>query len=270
VRWCLVVVAACGSSSSTSQDATLDQCSAELVDLGAWGAPTPLTALNSPAGDGGPAPTDDGLELYFSSTRQPGLGEADLYRVTRTSVDAAWGAVEPLATLATQFNETTPALSHDGLTMWFTSDRGGSDDIWVSSRADRGSDWGAPIVVTELSSAGIDYGASPFLGDLNMLLVTNGGFAIAQRLQPGDRWQTPVALAAPQTTGPGWMSPCGLELDFEVDNAFYVAQRKSTFDAFGPEQPIAELLGGAETLRLSPDRHHAYLSSDGDLYEAVR
>ena len=261
------MVAACGSS--TSPDAALDQCSAELVALGAWGTPTPLTALNSAASDGDPSPTDDGLELYFSSTRMPGLGGADLYRVARTSADAAWGAVESLPTLATQFNETTPALAHDGLTMWFTSDRGGSDDIWVTSRPDRASDWGAPVVVTELSSAGIDYGASPFLGDLNMLLVTNDRFAIAQRLQPGDRWQTPVALAAPQTTGPGWMSPCGLELDFEVDGVFNVAVRKSTFDAFGQEQPIAELPGG-ESLRLSPDRHHAYFSSDGDLYEAVR
>jgi hypothetical protein len=55
-----------------------------------------------------------------------------------------------------------------------------------------------------------------------------------------------------------------------------MVRRASTSEQFGPEQHIDELSSPNydEDLRLSPDRHHAYFSTNGvgggDLYESSR
>ncbi|MFT3695413.1 MAG: hypothetical protein QM831_19925 [Kofleriaceae bacterium] len=296
--WLLVLVG-CGrlefaeraGDSNTEEDA----CAAELVDLGAWSTPQAIVALNTTASEDDPAPSDDGLEMFFTSNRTGSMGKADIWRSTRASIDESWGVPELVPELSSTANENTPELSHDALTMYFASDRDTpNDDIYVATRVDRMSPWSTPVPVTELNSMAIDRAPSLWNGDHAMIFhslraggVGDEDFYMTQRLEPGDPWQPPTLLGSPPNTAGhelrGWMSPCGLELDYEADRGadplpdFYVVRRTNVLDGFGPEQKISELSTAGvvdQDLRLSPDRHHAYFAStpgaDGDLYEAVR
>lgn len=270
-----------------------DACAAERVELGPWSPPTPLVALNSPVEDDDPTPSDDGLELYFTSPRPGSLGAADIWRVRRASTLVAWGPVEHVLELSSAQNENTPELSSDGLTMWFVSNRPGGmgqDDIWVTTRPDRNSSWTTPSNVSELNTPALERGPSVFLGGLAMVFHSDrpggkGGsdFWITTRASPTDRWLPPVPLDSVNTPGDelrGWMSPCGLDLYYQADRGsgmdFYMRRRGSLDEPFGPEQSIPELSDPAydQDLRLSPDRRHAMFSSQrtgaGDLYESFR
>ena len=75
-------------------------CSACAVvpAYGPWGAPEPVTAVNSPAAEGCPIESPDGLSLYVASSRNvPGAkGKQDIYRARRASIGAPWGPLENL------------------------------------------------------------------------------------------------------------------------------------------------------------------------------
>src|SRR5262245_58586309 len=67
--------------------------------------------------------------------------------------------VQPVAELNTTGNEDDPTLTADQLEIFFTSTRAGglgADDIWTSRRPSTSAPWGAPTLVTELSSPSRD------------------------------------------------------------------------------------------------------------------
>jgi Tol biopolymer transport system component len=292
-----VLVVACGrvdfaqtNLSGPSADApVVDQCAAELVDLGAFGAPTLVTATSSPASEDDPTPSDDGLELYFTSTRAGTLGMADVYRVARAQPTDAWGSAEHILELSGSANENTPELSSDGLTIWVVSDRTGTvglDDIWVATRADRSATWSALVDVTELNSPKLDRGPSVWLGGTRMWQHSDRGsgtrFYEATRTDASSPWSTPAEVTFSDTKGfRGWVSPCGFELYYQKDETgsnmdLYYASRASLADPFVPVRALDELNSTKydQDLRLSPDRRHAYFSTvrDGnnEIYEATR
>ena len=82
--------------------------------------------------------TDNGLELYFSSTRD---GDSDLYVARRASTDASFGEPEALADLndpngtATATQERMPWLSPKGDQLYFASDRTGQYALYVANKA---------------------------------------------------------------------------------------------------------------------------------------
>lgn len=292
VVWLLAALAGCGrldfAPPPDPADAA-DRCAAEAVALGPFGAPTPVAAVNTPMEEDDPTPSDDGLELYFTSTRTGGLGSADVWRVRRNDPAAPWGPVEHVQELSTAKYENTPALSSDGLTMWLVSNRPGTlgdDDIWVSTRADRESPWAPPVDVAVLNSAALDRAPSPFLDDRALLFhSTRTGttaFYVTTRADDASPWSPPTLLASPANGLRGWVSPCGLELYFELDRGtgtgtdFYLARRASVDEPFGASVELTELSsqGFDQDIRLSPDRRHVYFASNrggnGDIYEASR
>jgi hypothetical protein len=63
-------------------------------------------------------------------------------------------------TINTAWDEQHPALSPDGLSLYFVSNRPnglGGSDIWVSRRDDHDSPWGYPVDVESLNSAAGDF-----------------------------------------------------------------------------------------------------------------
>lgn len=295
--WAIVALAACGRvdfDPLVLPDAD-PQCASELVELPRWNTPVRIAALSGTSSDDDPCPSDDGLELFFTANRSDTVGEADIYRATRASTSDPWGAIEHVVELASTVRENTPALSADALTMWFASDRpggAGDDDIWVTTRADRSSPWTTPRAIPELATSFIDRAPSLFDHELAMVFHSTrpGGpgdqdFWITHRATLTSPWDPPVPLGPPNSPDAeyrGWISPCGLELDYQASRGqtsgpdFYVVRRATVDEPFGPEQEITELSSTAydQDLRLSPDRRHAYFSSrrdgDDDLYEAVR
>ena len=87
-----------------------------------WTDPQPLNGVNSEADDLGPEPAPDGESLYFYSNREGTHGGFDLWTARRT-VDG-WGDVSNLGPLVnSEFNDYGPAITPDGATLYFSSNR---------------------------------------------------------------------------------------------------------------------------------------------------
>jgi hypothetical protein len=87
---------------------------------GSFGPPALVPELSSPANEGGPELSRDGLELYLQSNRAGGLGGQDLWVSRRASVFDPWGAPANVAELNTTGQEVTPVLSWSGETLYFS------------------------------------------------------------------------------------------------------------------------------------------------------
>ncbi|MFQ6036903.1 MAG: hypothetical protein ACE5NM_13775 [Sedimentisphaerales bacterium] len=109
-----------------------------------FGTPTNLgPTVNSTAKDGTLSTSADGLSGYFDSTRSGGSGREDIYVTTRASVSEPWGeAVNLGPTVNSSGSDWAPCISHDGLSLYFTS-WGEKFDIWVTTRETTADDWAA-------------------------------------------------------------------------------------------------------------------------------
>jgi len=111
---------------------------------GTFSEPVPVSDLNSKWHDGPVAVTADGNTMYFASEsfkeskqyerdreNNLKLGQVYLYRATRQ--DGKWGNIEPVPFNDKRWSTGNPAVSADGKTLYFSSDREGSlggNDIW--------------------------------------------------------------------------------------------------------------------------------------------
>lgn len=113
---------------------------------GVFGPPTLVPGVNSTSDDGQPNLSRDGLELYFYSNRPiPGVPtNNDIYVTTRSSTSEPWSTPVNLGPdVNNGANETRPSLSWDGSTLYFGSNRPGSEplngtpssDIYVTTRS---------------------------------------------------------------------------------------------------------------------------------------
>lgn len=116
-----------------------DIYASDLNRDGSFSAPVNVAELNSAYRDTRTAIRKDGLEMFFASNRPGGLGVIDLWVATRSSTNDLWGVPVNLgAVLNSTFNDGAPAISRDGTTLYFYSDRpGGSglNDLYVSTRS---------------------------------------------------------------------------------------------------------------------------------------
>jgi hypothetical protein len=145
----------------------------------AWEAPVHLTTVNSAADDQSPAffEGEDGLELYFSSTRAGGLGGSDIY-VCRMNEDGTFSTPELVPELSTASGENGVELNTNGLEVYLSSNRAGAQglyDIFVSTRASIHDLWAEPVPVTQLNSPWGD--AAPALLPDGLTLIFNSGRA---------------------------------------------------------------------------------------------
>jgi len=89
------------------------------------------------------------LEIIFGSWNRPGgFGKQDLWVATRKDTEDPWSKPVNLGPVVnTSNNEGGPALSRDGTTLYFHSDRPGPGtlgllDLYVTTRAKLGEDEG--------------------------------------------------------------------------------------------------------------------------------
>lgn len=115
------------------------------VVKGKWGKPLPIANLNTNARELYPAVSPDGAWLVFSSDREGGIGELDLYS-SRRQPDGSWASPENLSSLVnSDKNEITPFISESN-SLYFATRAlsiNGSYDIVKCER--RESSWGAPV-----------------------------------------------------------------------------------------------------------------------------
>ncbi len=112
------------------------------IASGNFSQPINVFELNSPYTEACFWVRDDGLEIFFSSTRaalNDDLNSFDLWVSTRANIFDNWSPPARLgAAINTEnYREVNPSLSADWQTMYFTSNRGsgfGGNDIYVTTR----------------------------------------------------------------------------------------------------------------------------------------
>ena len=105
---------------------------------GTYGPAALVVELSSSGNDLRPTLRFDALEIFLSSNRAGTLGADDIWVSTRRGKSEAWPSPTNVGTaINTAFQERMPALSGDGMTLYFASTRpggSGSFDLWVARR----------------------------------------------------------------------------------------------------------------------------------------
>ena len=215
-----------------------------------FGTPKLVAELLSVSSGENPTLTSDELELYFSA--------GDLYRAKRASPDAPFDPPEALSALSTLEFETSPAISSDGLTLWFGSDRRVKNhvEVFVSRRSSRSAEFGAPELVPELGSPQNDIPRPLGLHGTTMPLSSARDTAADYRTyltrfdETSGRFGAPEPVMeltfADRATTDAWLSDDGLVMLFAsgasgVPPDLYAAFRKSTTRPFSVIQALADL-----------------------------
>jgi Tol biopolymer transport system component len=110
------------------------------------------STINTSYDEIGQSISADGLTLYFGeSMTNPGLnghGGPDLWVTTRDTIDDEWAPPTNLGpTVNTSYADVNPAISADGLSLYFASNREGgygSWDLWMTTRETTSDPWGEP------------------------------------------------------------------------------------------------------------------------------
>ena len=237
-----------------------------------WSTPVPIPGVSSSAAEDDPSMTADRLTIVFTSTRAGGLGLDDIYIGTRASTAAAF-TVTALTALNSAMDEASPEISADGSTIYFTSDRSGNDDVYVSTRS--GTTWSTPQVVAELSTASGEGDIAVSPDGLTALVARSTGIYIATRAQAGAAFGTPTVVpvldvtgdvAAPTLTN----GATTVYLHGGATRDLYVAYRPG--NAFTTPVLVTELntAGRDAAPFISADGTRLLFVRDGELYESTR
>ena len=103
---------------------------------GSWGDVMNVADVNTTSQEARPTLSHNCDEIIFHSDRRLRMN-LDLYSARRDPATGHWSAPEPLSSLNTAAQDGQPALSADGETLYFFSNRPnplGTADLWVSTR----------------------------------------------------------------------------------------------------------------------------------------
>lgn len=237
-------------------------------------APQRLEELSIESRADNPSLTADLLEIYFTTAHGPDRGE--VWSATRSDKTATFDTPVLVTEINSPSLETSPIVSEDGLTFWVGSDRSGglgALDIWVSTRASRGTAWTTPKPLAALNSSGNDIPRPPGQHRLIMPLSSDrdspGLYAIyfASRPQPSAAFADPRLISelsvADHNIVDGFLTEDGLDLFWDLGPEIgfadlYVSSRRSTDDRFERRVALTEL-------NTSSNERDPWLSQDGKL-----
>jgi peptidoglycan-associated lipoprotein len=113
-----------------------------------WSTPVPVDDLNSESEDGTPSFSSDYNEVYFTRCEAGKREKKGCVIMVSKRTGDKWSDPEDTKILPDSLVAAHPALSNDGLTMYFVSDMpGGSGlkDIYTVTRTDVSDAWSAPV-----------------------------------------------------------------------------------------------------------------------------
>ncbi len=157
LAWSAPLALLLGCSTEPSRSVAGALAASHTSNFSAWSEPVSLgPTINTPYNELQSTLSKDGLSLYFASNRPESDDDAvldnNIWVAQRACSDAADPACawQPPVKLEppvnTEFNDAGPALSRDGHWLFFISNRPegsfGSNDVWVSWRADVHDDFG--------------------------------------------------------------------------------------------------------------------------------
>lgn len=220
----------------------------------------------------GPEPGGRILALAFDAERTPWSAPVRL--------DAPVN--DPLA------NEQGPALSPDGLSLYFCSDRpggSGGNDLWAVTRASETDPWKdavnlGPTVNSPVGDCGPSFSQDGLLLFFNSRRTGVNDIYVTSRADPTDNlsWSTPVRLGSDVNTALNqeispfvtkWSDEGTAELYFgrgsgNANGDVFVATVDRTGATFGPAVPVAELnsAGGEQYLSVRFDGREGLIASN--------
>lgn len=177
-----------------------------------WGEPVNLgSTVNSSQHDWAPSISTDSLSLYFSSGRSGSRGFSDIWVTTRPSISDSWGRPVNLGTTVnSDFYDTCPSLSADGLSLFFGSNREKITTaypdlcyIYVTTRPTTNDPWGTPARLGSAVNPGLEYDSDwPRISDDGLSLFFSRWFPdidktvlyVATRTSTLDSWSNAVSL----------------------------------------------------------------------------
>ena len=114
-----------------------------------WSIPVPVDIINSEFEDGTPFFTNGYKELYFTRCEAGRREQKGCEIMYSKKTGESWSEPESLKILPDSLVAAHPALTSDGLTLYFVSDMGGGSggkDIWKVTRDDAASNtWSKPV-----------------------------------------------------------------------------------------------------------------------------
>ena len=169
-----------------------------------FGEVRPLDELNTADDEAAGHISADGLTLYFSSRGLGGEGENDLWLARREDRRDPFGAAENLGPgVNTEFSDSSPSLSVDGLELYFQSRRPGGAgllDLYVATRDFLGAAFGNVRNLAQLNTAAKDSVPSLSSGGLTLFFVRATDIWVATRQSTADDFADPVNLGPPVNT----------------------------------------------------------------------
>jgi peptidoglycan-associated lipoprotein len=162
-----------------------------------WSMPVPVSALNSEFEDGTPDISSDYKEIFFTRCEAGKREKKGCKIMSSTRNGDNWSEPKDLGILSDSVIAAHPAISPDGLTLYFVSDIAGGfggKDIWYVTRNSRSDPWSRP------KNAGPDINTGgneefPFVRDDATLyfasdgLIGMGGLDIFKAVsQPDGTW----------------------------------------------------------------------------------
>ncbi|MCU0456382.1 MAG: OmpA family protein [Bacteroidales bacterium] len=162
-----------------------------------WSTPVPVDVINSEFEDGTPVFSGNFRELYFTRCEAGKREKKGCVIMYSKMTGESWSEPKNTGILPDSVVAAHPAISSDGLTMYFASDiSGGSGgkDIWKSTRASEGDAWSVPRNLgPDINTPGNEL--FPFLrSDGNLYfssdgLIGMGGLDIFKAVpQPDESW----------------------------------------------------------------------------------
>lgn len=272
----------------------------QIADLPAYhfGTPVLVKELASTVKVENPTLTGDSLQIFFTTNRNNG-SNTDVWFARRSAAGDPFGSPEIVPVVNSDDRETSAAISSDGLTLWFGSDRpggAGNVDIWVSERASLSAEWSTPTNLAQLNSSSNDIPRPPGQHGLVMPMASTSASTdlywtyLAARADTTSPFEAPVAIPELQypdrSTVDAFLTDDGLTMFFsssprtpssdaadggEAGGAssaadLHVAFRRSTTEPFSVTRPLADLNTSFDERDpcLSPDGSTLYFTSDRD------
>jgi hypothetical protein len=142
------------SSERDGQGMTDIFVSSRATRTSAWSTPALVIELNSPSYENVSGILPNGLLMLVDRGDQ-------LHLSTRASLTTPWSPLAPIAELNASPYNSDGWLSPDALTIYFTSDRTGNIDLYVTTRLTDNGVFAEPTAILELNSSEAD--SDPFL-----------------------------------------------------------------------------------------------------------
>jgi len=261
-----------------------------------FGTPVPTINVNSTANDEYARLSGDLLTMYLASDRNiAGSDGVDLYKSSRSSIGQPWTTPVRINQAGGGYvggagNQYAPSPTGDGTTLYYSSDETSSFKIYVSTRANVQTDFGAPGVWSVSTAANDrDPYALPAGDVVYFASDRNGGMRTFRVVYTTSSWGTPEEQMS-YGTGNSAVSPVvtpdeltmffsgrpGSTGSFDI----YMATRAKKSDAFGTPvlvDAVTDANSFDAPTYITPDGCTLYLSSNRsggpgnqEIWEATR